>query len=120
MQVYSRLHLGPQYTYTWLPDPSRLGLATTPNLRYMSMINMSYLTNNKQRGQLCTLVVRREKRKKKHKQSITGSNPIIICLHTPHHVLKGTIAHLVRWQMAKFGVGAAYLLGCEEHTPTTF
>jgi hypothetical protein len=22
--------------------------------------------------------------------------------------------------MAKFGVGAAYLLGCEEHTPTTF
>jgi len=96
MQLYSGLHLGPQYTCTGLPDPSRLSLATMPNLRYMGMINTSYLTNNKQRGQWCTLVVRREKIKKKHKQSITGGNPIIICLHVSHHVLEGTTAHLVR------------------------
>jgi hypothetical protein len=32
--------------------------------RRMGMTNMSDLTNNKQRGQLCTLVVMREKRKK--------------------------------------------------------
>jgi hypothetical protein len=53
-----------------LPDPRRVG-----------MTNMSDLINNKQRGQLCTLVVMREKRKKKCKQSIIGSNPTIIYLH---------------------------------------
>jgi hypothetical protein len=37
-----------------MPDPSTL-----------NMENISNLTNNKQRGQLSTLVVRREKRKKK-------------------------------------------------------
>jgi hypothetical protein len=47
----------------------------------MVMANMPDFTNNKQRGQLCTLVVRREKRKKKHKQMITGGNSTIIC-HT--------------------------------------
>jgi len=34
---------------------------------YLVMANMPDFTNNKQIGQLCTLVVRREKRKKKHK-----------------------------------------------------
>jgi hypothetical protein len=53
-----------------LPDPRRVG-----------MTNMSDLINNKQRGQLCILVVMREKRKKKCKQSIIGSNPTIIYLH---------------------------------------
>jgi hypothetical protein len=34
-------------------------------LRYMGMANLSELANNKQIGQLCTLVVMRKKRKKK-------------------------------------------------------
>jgi hypothetical protein len=50
-----------------MPDPRALGLVTMLDPRYLSMTNMSDLTNNKQRGQLCTLVLRREKRKKKHK-----------------------------------------------------
>jgi hypothetical protein len=72
-------------------------------LRYMGMANLSELANNKQRGQLCTLVVMRKKRKKKHKKSITNGNPIIICLHAPHHVKKDTVAHPVRQRMARFG-----------------
>jgi hypothetical protein len=43
-----------------------LGLATMPDPGYLVMANMPDFTNNKQREQLCTLVVRREKRKKKH------------------------------------------------------
>jgi len=54
------------------------------------------------REQLRTLVVRREKRKKKHKQSITGGNPTMICLHTPHHVEKGTTAYLVIRRIVRF------------------
>jgi hypothetical protein len=73
-----------------MPDPRALGLATMLDPRYLSM------TNNKQRGQLCTLVLRREKRKKKHKQSIISGNPTIICLHALHHAEEGTTAHLVR------------------------
>ena len=64
---------------------------------------MPYLTNNKQRGQLCNLVIKREKRKKECNQLITNNNPIIICLHTPHHVQEGTIVHPVRQRMARFG-----------------
>jgi hypothetical protein len=79
-----------------MPDSSVLGLATMLDPRCLDMANMSDLTNNKQRGQLCTLVVRREKRKKKHKQLITAGNPIIICLHVSHHVEEGKIAHPVR------------------------
>jgi hypothetical protein len=52
---------------------------------------------------LCTLVVRRKKRKKKHNQLITNGNPTIICLHAPHHVEEGTTAYSVRQQMARFG-----------------
>jgi len=61
------------------------------------------LKNNKQRGQLCILVVKREKRKKKHKQSITGGNPTIIRPHAPHHVEERMIAHPRRRWMTKFG-----------------
>jgi hypothetical protein len=64
---------------------------------------MSDLTNNKQRGQLCTLVVKKKKRKKKHKQSIINGNPTIICIHAPHHVEEGTTANLVRRWMTRFG-----------------
>jgi hypothetical protein len=60
-------------------------------------------TNNKQRGQLCTLVVEKEKIKKKHKQSITDGNPIIICLHVPHHMKKGATANPIRRRMTKIG-----------------
>jgi len=45
------------------------------------------LKNNKQIGQLCTLAVMREKRKKKQKQSITRGNPTVISLHTLHHAV---------------------------------
>jgi hypothetical protein len=44
--------------------PRRLNLAAMPNPRYVGMTNMPDLINNKQIGQLCTLVVRREKTKK--------------------------------------------------------
>jgi hypothetical protein len=44
--------------------PKRLNLAAMPNPRYVGMTNMPDLINNKQIGQLCTLVVRREKTKK--------------------------------------------------------
>jgi len=42
-----------------------LGLADMLDLSALGMESMSNLTNNKQIGQLSTLVVRREKRKKK-------------------------------------------------------
>jgi hypothetical protein len=74
-----------------------------PNPRHVGMTNMSDLTNNKQRGQLCTLIVMREKRKKKCKQSIISSNQTIIYLHAQHHVKEGTVAHPVRRLMARFG-----------------
>jgi hypothetical protein len=79
-----------------MSNPNALELETMLDLRYVEMTNMSDLTNNKQRGQLCTLVVRKEKRKKKYKQLITGSNPIIICLHAPHHVEVDTATHPAR------------------------
>jgi len=60
-------------------DPRALGLATILDPRYLSMTNMSDLTNNKQKRQLCTLVLRREKGKKKHKQSIiSGNHPLLV------------------------------------------
>jgi len=69
------------------------------------MTNMSDLTNNKQREQLCILVVKREREreKKKRKQLIIARNPTLICLHVPHHVEEGTTVFLVRWQMTRFG-----------------
>jgi hypothetical protein len=54
------------------------------------------------RGQLYTLVVRREKIEKKYKQSITDNNTIMIYLHTLHHVKEGITVHLVRRRMTKF------------------
>jgi hypothetical protein len=78
-------------------------LAAMLDRRYMGMTNMYDLTNNKQREQLCILIVKREKRKKKCKQSIIHSNPTIIYLHAPHHVEEGTTAHLVRQRMVRFG-----------------
>jgi hypothetical protein len=71
------------------------------------------LTNNKQRGKLCTLVVRREKRKKKHKQSITNNNSTIIRLHAPHHVKKETVTHLGRRRIDRIDHWVAL------HTPPT-
>jgi len=50
-----------------MPDPRCVGLAIMPDPRYVEMTNMFDLTNNKQRGQLCNLVLKREKRKKKLK-----------------------------------------------------
>jgi penicillin V acylase-like amidase (Ntn superfamily) len=50
-----------------MPDPSAMGLIVVPDPRYLDMTNMPDFTNNKQIGQLYTLVSRREKRKKKHK-----------------------------------------------------
>jgi hypothetical protein len=47
-------------------DPIILGLAAMSDPRYLGMTNMPDLRNNKQKGQLYTLVVRREKRKNKH------------------------------------------------------
>jgi len=82
-------------------DPWVWQLCKTP--RYMGMANLFDLANNKKRGQLCTLVVMRKKRNKKHKKSIIGGNPIIICLHAPHHVKKDKVAHPVRRRMARFG-----------------
>jgi|UniRef100_A0A2K1YT36 hypothetical protein len=67
------------------------------------MTNFLDLTNNKKRGQLCILVVRKDKRKKKYKQSIIGDNSTIICLHKSHHVEEGTTAYLVRQCMTRFG-----------------
>jgi len=49
--------------------------------------------------QLCTIAVRREKRKKKRKQLITCDNSITACVPAPHHVEEGTFAHLmIRWR----------------------
>jgi hypothetical protein len=67
----------------------------------VDLTTMLDLKNNKQREQLCTLVVMREKNKK-HKQSIIGDNPTIIYLHAPHHMKEGTTAHPVKCQMTRF------------------
>jgi len=61
------------------------------------------LKNNKRRGQLCTLVVRREKIKKNKTKMSINDNPTIISLDAPHHVEEGMAAHLERWWMAIFG-----------------
>jgi hypothetical protein len=59
------------------------------------------LKNNKQRGQLCNLASRREKRKKKQKQSITGGNPTTISQRAPHRV-DDTATCRGRWRLTKF------------------
>ena len=46
---------------------------------------------------------KREKKEKKCKQSITNSNPTMICLHAPLHVKEGMVAYLVIQQMTRFG-----------------
>jgi hypothetical protein len=85
-----------------MPNPRCVGLTTMRDPRYLDMINMSDLTNNKQRGQMCIVVVRIEKRKEKHKQSIIDGNPIIIYLHASYHVKEDMTALLVRHQMTRF------------------
>jgi hypothetical protein len=85
------------------------------------MTNILDLTNNKQRGQLCILVVRKDKRNKKYKQSIIGDNSTIICRHKSHHVEERTAEHLVRRYTHLFNsTGATHSLEYEEHAPTTF
>jgi len=44
----------------------------------------------------------REKKEKKHKQSITNNNPTIICLHASHHVKECMVANLIRRWIARF------------------
>jgi hypothetical protein len=91
------------------------------NPRYLDTTNILDLTNNKQREQLCILIVRKDKRKKKYKQSIIGDNSTIICRHKSHHVEEGTAAHLVRRYTHLFNsTGATHSLEYEEHAPTTF
>jgi hypothetical protein len=46
--------------------PRLLSLATMSDPGYLVMVNKPDFTNNKQRVQLCTLVVRREKKKRKN------------------------------------------------------
>jgi len=53
MQVYNGLYLGPQYTCTRLPNPRCLGMASIVDL-----------TNNKEKRQLYTLAIRRDKKEK--------------------------------------------------------
>ena len=82
------------------PKRSEFGSYARPKVRG----NDKYVWFDKQqRGQLCTLILRREKRKKKRKQSITDDNPTIIFLHALHHVEEGTTAHPVRRWMSRFG-----------------
>ena len=90
------------------------------------------LTNNKQIRQLCTLVIRREKRKEKHKKMIIDGNLTIISLHALHHMKEDTIMYLGRWWIIRFdhwwrrhtrhlnGTDIAHLLVCLKHAPTTF
>jgi len=67
-----------------VPDLSTLGVIAIPDPRYVRMTNMHNLTNNKQRGQLCTLVLRREKRKKNtNNQSLTIIQPLFVYSATP-------------------------------------
>jgi len=78
-----------------IPDPRCVGLAlgpaAMPDPRCLCLKVMHDLTTNKQIEQLYTLVARREKKKKKDKQSITNGNSIIICLHAPHHVKRAQL-----------------------------
>jgi len=87
----------------WLLGSSSLSLAVMPDPKHVKMTNMPDLINNKQRGQLCTLVIKRKKRKKECNQLITNNNPTIICLHTPHHVQEDMTAHPVKQRMTRFG-----------------
>jgi hypothetical protein len=52
------------------------------------------LKKNKQRGQLCTLIVKREKKKKKQKQSITDGNSTTISLCVSPHIENDTTVFL--------------------------
>jgi len=80
----------------WLPSPRCLGLATILDPSFLDLTTMIDLTNNKQIGQICTLIFRREKGKKKYKQSIIGGNPTIIYLQMSYHGEKVMVAHPVR------------------------
>jgi hypothetical protein len=82
-----------------MPDLKALGLAIMINPRYLSlaimtdstylgMTNMSDLTNNKQRGQLCTLVVRREKRIKKNINNQSRATIQLLFIYIRHTMSK--------------------------------
>jgi hypothetical protein len=88
---------------TVMPDLICLGLTAMSDFNVLRYDKHDNSTNNRQRGQLCILVVRREKIKKKHKQLIIGGNPNIIYLHAQHHMEGDMTAHLVRHRMARFG-----------------
>jgi hypothetical protein len=62
---------------------------------------------------MCTLAVKKEKRKKKLKKLITGGNLTIISLHALHYMKENTTAHLKKRQIARFDHQAA------SHTPPT-
>jgi len=76
-----------------VPDLNTLGVAAIPDPRYVRMTNMHDLTNNKQRGQLCTLVLRREKRKKNtNNQSLVTIQPLFV--YTCHTMWKRARLHI--------------------------
>ena len=85
-----------------LTDSSTLGLKWYPNPSTLGLTTLAKLKQTTNREQLWTLIVKREKRKEKCKQSITSCNPTMISLHAPHHVKNGTFAYLFRRHMTIF------------------
>jgi len=75
-----------------MPDQSDLSLAAKLDPRKQQT----------KKGQLCTLVVKTEKRKKKI-QTIDHQLQSNRDVFTRNHVEEGTDAYLVRWRMIKFG-----------------
>jgi hypothetical protein len=76
--------------------PKVFGSSNYIRSKFFDLTTMIDLTNNKQIGQMCTLIFRREKGKKKYKQSIIGGNPTIIYLQMSYHGEKVMVAHPVR------------------------
>ena len=72
-----------------------MSLVSGSHVKPKQTVNKQKQTVNKQRI-IMHLVVKREKRKKKHKQLITSDNSSMICIHTLHHVKEGTSTHLSR------------------------
>jgi len=64
-----------QGAWVWQPCQTHALGSSNHTSPCMGMANMFDLKNNKQRGQLCTLIVSKGK-KEKCKQSIIDSNPI--------------------------------------------
>jgi len=111
--------------------PKHVDLTTMPYPSALGMATMLDLKNNKQRGQLCTLVVRREKKiKNTNNRSSTTIQPLSI--YTRHIIWNRARLRIQlnagwpdlttekRHTRLLNGAGAAHLLGREEHTPIAF